>query len=852
MQRFSFAVVFILALLCGVALATPTKLHFKKGQQFSYSLKSRVDSIGYTKSHKSTPGTYSHMNSQVLTKVTDINKDGDYLFVMNMFGTKVGVGQTATETEEETPADVHEVTEAEHPLGYDMYFLQKPTGEISKIWYNKDDKPYFVQVKVSAINAFQTKVVGVGSHHKAQEDDPVGVHYSNFAGSSGSHDAPLTVAKTFNQKDVTKFADPKVSPHNVNLDARTTTGIHKEGYINSASVDQTTILISANTDKSTNQESSVEGSNDLTGFNMDMRAKGSLNIQLEKTYSAQESQVELGTLSLESIQSDNNMLSSSQSIVANDIIVNTIQNDANLEDPKASIGELLEIEDDKKVSVLLRELTTAIKANPDLVKTIQTYLHQTEVLNDKVARDRLFFLLSVSGNTEAQDILNRYGIQSQNIETSIHALLSAGNAFNPTHSLIQAVWSSFENKQNDDEVRDTALFAFSNNIRNADDVIAKKGVSRLQNILTEAIYNTEENDGAVSILNALANIGSKAVDVQSLPEAVYSHSEFRVRVAAINFLEQYSESTFAMEKLHEMATQDKSIEIRHAASQVLKTTFKGQLDSPDYSVVAGSYFPYNKSFDKDFKLGGDVINAKFDAELFAGTNFDCNHKYFNYEGLAKASGDAHVFGVDQSLFEAKAIYGKRHGSVVGNELLLTIFDKTVYQKKIPTLNCQEHNYKLFHTAPGFSVKYTVWVSVVPITFKASADLKITADWGWKICDDKLSAMVELIPTGTLTVSGDAEINLLIIRGGVELAAAFNTALIPQAYIHGSECTLGFDVQRKSTPMSAYFEGYFATKKCKFIFFDCHWGKHHQKKFWKWSEPSHDETIYRKEWKIASA
>jgi hypothetical protein len=65
-----------------------------------------------------------------------------------------------------------------------MYFTQTLDGAIPEIWYQTDDSPYFVNVKVSAINAFQTRVVQPGSPLQAQEHDPVGYHYSTFVGSS--------------------------------------------------------------------------------------------------------------------------------------------------------------------------------------------------------------------------------------------------------------------------------------------------------------------------------------------------------------------------------------------------------------------------------------------------------------------------------------------------------------------------------------------------------------------------------------------------------------------------------------------------------------------------------------------
>lgn len=135
------------------------------------------------------------------------------------------------------------------------------------------------------------------------------------------------------------------------------------------------------------------------------------------------------------------------------------------------------------------------------------------------------------------------------------------------------------------------------------------------------------------------------------------------------------------------------------------------------------------------------------------------------------------------------------------------------------LDCKEHTYPIASTTKGLDVSYTLWVSVIPgtfslvypshtsVTFKAGGKLTLTLNWGWQICDSDLSAMVELIPTATLTIYGQAEINLLIIKAGVELSGSFNTALIPQGYIHGSQCKIGLDLKQKTDPMTIDFTRY---------------------------------------------
>jgi len=271
---------------------------------------------------------------------------------------------------------------------------------------------------------------------------------------------------------------------------------------------------------------------------------------------------------------------------------------------------------------------------------------------------------------------------------------------------------------------------------------------------------------------------------------------------------------------------------------------------PGVKPVA-SPFPFNRSISEDLKFGGSVASVTFDSELFAGTNFDCNESYFNYEAFACSQVDVSLFGISAQAVEAKAIYGRENGVVVGDDMFLDIFGHTIYSENFPVIDCNMHTYPIAHAAPGFSVSYTLWVSIIPVTFSAATDLALDLQWGWEICDSQLLLEVELIPSAVLSICGNAEINLLLLRCGLQLQADFNSDLIPQAKIEGSECSLEFDVDWVSNPMDANFNGYYQWKSCKFLIFDCHWGTHNENVFWSWNEPAHNQIVFEDTWKIAS-
>jgi len=125
-------------------------------------------------------------------------------------------------------------------------------------------------------------------------------------------------------------------------------------------------------------------------------------------------------------------------------------------------------------------------------------------------------------------------------------------------------------------------------------------------------------------------------------------------------------------------------------------------------------------------------------------------------------------------------------------------------------------------------------------------------WGWSICDATLSVQVELIPKAELVLMGQAEIDLLIIKAGVDLSGSFNTRLIPEGVIDGSKCQVEFDVKLINDPMTIDFESYYATEKCKYWIFDCHWGENHKHTWFEWSLPAHEETLFDQQWKIAAS
>jgi hypothetical protein len=140
-----------------------------------------------------------------------------------------------------------------------------------------------------------------------------------------------------------------------------------------------------------------------------------------------------------------------------------------------------------------------------------------------------------------------------------------------------------------------------------------------------------------------------------------------------------------------------------------------------------------------------------------------------------------MWSYSEQAFLAEIVYGQASNQVtfpiltffspsqiVGDEILVQVFNDVIYHQTLPTIDCQQHTYDIYQTSPAFSISYTLWVAVIPVVFTASADLNLDLSWGYDVCLNQLDAMVELIPTATIVVSGDAVVDLLIIQAGIEL------------------------------------------------------------------------------------
>ncbi|KAJ6242378.1 hypothetical protein M0813_22516 [Anaeramoeba flamelloides] len=846
----------LLALLSTLINTYPTQLNYVVGHQYEYITKGTLDARGHeVTSGTTTYGVKGNMNSIFATKCIDEDSE-KYLFICNMFDTQVGVNQGDSATMQ--PLHSHVTAEGDSPLGYDMYYEHyKTTGKLGKIYYNTADSASLVEIKVGAISSMQTYLTHPQQKQTQMLDDPLGSYDAVFYGYNAA-DSALTIKKNFNQNNVKTFSDPKVVKNTVQVQGSTNTMIHKYGHIQTSSVDQLVVFKK----NSAGEEQSGELDASKIGLDSDIGSHGVLNMNLQGIYGVEHAERK----GLSTTHSTFQHLKDSEEHVESSLFgfsraratrAPTLEEDFEGYNANSEILKLNEltasnefIKYSNEIIKIADKLVQYYNLKPqdleaDLVPSLIKNSHEGNAMITT-----LFYILSTSELKTAQRLIISYGLKSETESVRDIAIMACHNVKSPISELLYALKKLYVSENNHN-----ALAAMGTTIENIEDQEVRQEAS---NFLISQLYyslskTTKDQDEHMiaSIINGMSNAGEGSISLMDLPlDQLTAHPHYKVRRAIADYFElvhhhseDKSSSAFAQIFLEDMLAKEENWHLKRQIGRFLGKSLSIENSDPN--------FPFNKDWKYDKIMGGKEVGAEFSMEFFIGTNFDCNQKYFNYKVMGNIELDLLLFGmVNVPGLQAHGEYGRQNGAKLLDEFFLKVFTKVVWQKPIPSLDCVEHTYPIAHTAPALDLSYTVFVSIIPITFYIKATLTLDLSWGWKICDDTLLAMIELIPAAGLTISGGAEINLFILKAGVELVGGLNGDLRPQGYIHGSECTIGFDLDFTSNPFNIKMDAYFEWKKCKFLIFDCHWGKHNEYDFFNWAEPSHNDIIYNVDYKIA--
>ena len=219
---------------------------------------------------------------------------------------------------------------------------------------------------------------------------------------------------------------------------------------------------------------------------------------------------------------------------------------------------------------------------------------------------------------------------------------------------------------------------------------------------------------------------------------------------------------------------------------------------------SGVDFPFNKSYSTSASIGPTgqdpwhVLNANYSADLFLGTNFDCNETTVNYKLAAHVESWINVFGSSKQVFFAEFVYGVDNGQPFADRATVHVWGKNIYSKALPSGTCTDQTEAVGHKEVGLDKSFTLWVSFVPLTLEVSVGLELDLGYTWDVCDTTLTANFAAVPKTTLTVAASASINLLVFDTTTSLNASFSQAVVPTVELRGDACLFNFKVERTAS------------------------------------------------------
>jgi len=775
-----------LLLLVASVSATSFQLSFQKDQELSYLLNGTLHARSAGASDQiGTEGASTAIRARMVIRCEGM-ENSLFKFTMNMYDAEID--------DKSLPTKV--TKKFDQNLGKSAQFWQQADGQVVRVVFQTDDSDYYKQVKLGAINALHSHIVPAGSTHDVADSDAVGMHKSAIIASTltsleEGESVHLNLYKTFDQTMFTQFTDANLKPHNIKLNAKTTTKVHQNGYIMSSVVDQAATLTNINEqpgDVSTTTDLSKRSAPEAVDMYMTSSGKLSLKLMSPPTLSSSASvhtlafdsqDVQEGTLFEHSVRLSN--------IVDQTSVVDELKFLYDLQTPQTQVV--------KKMDALIRKLN----ASPASTVVLKPHLETLSQSRDpEVVASRLFYILSGVDHIISEKYLVAYGLRSSE-KISERALLAVHSS---KHSGGMVTSYLVRMLLGDDVTvakRESILLAVGSSASRCNSKTARK-------ILLQEMNNQNDARKIEVCLHAIHNAGSKLFgrdDVIALAQMYSNHPQLRVRNA-------------------------------------LSVLINGNVFSAE-----NSDYPINRTKQVEYSLGGSSVRAEFQAGLFLGTNFNCKNKNFNLKAEASASVDVELFSRKQRAVDADATYGQANGLDLADTAFIKVWGKVFKNIDLPRASyCPDDNYPLYHAAPGFSVSYTLWVSIIPMSFQASASLVLDLNLELKACTTDLSLSVNLTPTVSLVVMGSAEINLLVLKAGIDLNGEINSAIIPEAFVDGTLCTAGLDVSQHSEPMSVTLEAYAQWKKCHILWiFDCEWGTQQSKDLLSWSLAESDKQLW---------
>jgi len=226
--------------------------------------------------------------------------------------------------------------------------------------------------------------------------------------------------------------------------------------------------------------------------------------------------------------------------------------------------------------------------------------------------------------------------------------------------------------------------------------------------------------------------------------------------------------------------------------------------------------------------------------MLAGTNKGCQADHRNFMIGAYFNLDVWVLNEKYSMVDAYAEYGYIGGVAQKNGIQFNAFGKNRYSQAFPDMPCVENTLNVLDIKPSKTFDYTVYVTILPITFSVGVTLGVKVTAPYHACIATSNASVGLMLVGSLSFFASAEASIMLAKGGIRLEAEVDQTLDPNAYLSISQCRIGFKATSTTSPFSAKFLGYVQTRD---YWNWLEWGEESQYIFWEWQSNGMTKELF---------
>lgn len=200
---------------------------------------------------------------------------------------------------------------------------------------------------------------------------------------------------------------------------------------------------------------------------------------------------------------------------------------------------------------------------------------------------------------------------------------------------------------------------------------------------------------------------------------------------------------------------------------------------------------YCQTFKNSSSVESHEVKVSMTVSGIIGINDECPSTTRNFDAKVESVIDISFLGIHLGSSNVLVEYGYIDGVPQKNEILATVFDKTLYQFLIPDVLCNQSSIK----SPTYEVASPTWnytyviAGIIPVTFELGANVTINVELTWDYCDKNTSAYLQIVPNLNITSYADAEDSIVIAKGGLVLDINGTETSNPSFVIDGDKCVI---------------------------------------------------------------